>query len=105
MSDVSRARLPLGGWAPHGASQDLLGQVIGPVLGESEPQPVVSESGLGLCCFLECLPAADGALGSRHCVLFSWGLPRCSVPSSTHVNLIPSTTSLGSQEPSQLPGS
>lgn len=36
----------MGGQAPHGASQGLLGQVTDPVLGESEPPPVVSESAL-----------------------------------------------------------
>lgn len=66
---------------------------------------MVSESGLGLCCFLERLPAADGAPGSRHCVLFLWGLPRCSVPLGTCGNLTSSTTSLVLREPSLLPGS
>lgn len=70
-------------WAPHGARQDLLGQVIGSVLGESEPPPVVSESGLGLCCSLEGHPTADGVPGSRHCVLFSQGPPCCSVSLGT----------------------
>lgn len=95
----------MGGWAPLRASQDLLGQTIDPVLGESELPPVVSESSQGLCLFLEWLPTVDSAPGIRCCVLFSCGLGCCSVPVGTCVNLTPSTTSLVSQEPSLLPGS
>lgn len=55
MPDLSGAGQYLGGWAPHGASQALLGRVAAPVLGECKPPPAASEPGFQPICTAEAL--------------------------------------------------
>ena len=94
--DLSRAGPYLGGWTPHRARQGLLGWVTGPVLGEGEPPPVLSESGI------QPVGTAEGRAVSwnrstRETGHLASGTKAClaaSTPVGTCMNVTPSTTDL-----------